>query len=149
MKSLTPIFLILMIACQTPESTGLSEEDITAVMIATEQYGASIIEGDFEKMKTLMDGKMTLMPPNSPSAEGIEASVQVMQNGPSIQGSINPDHIEGAGNLAYVRGTFDITLLINDSTEISDQGKYIEVWKKQTDGSWKIVVDIYNSDGDS
>jgi len=22
----------------------------------------------------------------------------------------------------------------------------VEVWKKQPDGSWKVVVDIYNSD---
>ena len=146
MKALTPIYLILMIACQAPESTGLSDEDNTAVMIATEQYASSIIEGDFDKMRSLMDDEMTLMPPNELSAEGIEASLQVMQNSPSIDGSINPDRIEGDGNLAFVRGTFDLTLIVNDSTQTPNQGKYIEVWKKQIDGSWKIVVDIWNSD---
>ena len=29
---------------------------------------------------------------------------------------------------------------------VSDKGKYLTVWKKQPDGSWKVLLDIYNSD---
>ena len=32
--------------------------------------------------------------------------------------------------------------------EINDHGKYLIVWQKQTDGSWKIKVDTFNSDVD-
>ena len=28
----------------------------------------------------------------------------------------------------------------------ADDGKYIEIWKRQADGSWKIAYDIFNSD---
>jgi ketosteroid isomerase-like protein len=27
-----------------------------------------------------------------------------------------------------------------------DKGKYVEIWKKQPDGSWKCAVDMFNSD---
>jgi ketosteroid isomerase-like protein len=27
-----------------------------------------------------------------------------------------------------------------------DSGKYIEIWRKQSDGTWKLVRDIFNSD---
>jgi len=27
-----------------------------------------------------------------------------------------------------------------------ENGKYVEIFKKQTDGSWKVIVDIWNSD---
>ncbi len=29
---------------------------------------------------------------------------------------------------------------------ISDKGKYVTVWKKQADGSWKVMLDIFNTD---
>jgi hypothetical protein len=27
-----------------------------------------------------------------------------------------------------------------------DKGKYLTVWKKQADGSWKVLFDMFNSD---
>jgi len=30
--------------------------------------------------------------------------------------------------------------------QIDDRGKFVVVWKKQADGAWKIVADIWNSD---
>jgi ketosteroid isomerase-like protein len=29
---------------------------------------------------------------------------------------------------------------------VTDRGKYATMWKKQVGGSWKVVVDISNSD---
>jgi ketosteroid isomerase-like protein len=29
---------------------------------------------------------------------------------------------------------------------VSDKGKYVTVWKKQKDSSWKVLLDIFNSD---
>ena len=29
---------------------------------------------------------------------------------------------------------------------VADRGKFVEVWKKQADGKWKVVADIFNSD---
>jgi ketosteroid isomerase-like protein len=31
-------------------------------------------------------------------------------------------------------------------TSVNDRGKYLEVWKKQADGTWKCVMDMWNSD---
>lgn len=28
----------------------------------------------------------------------------------------------------------------------TDRGKFLEVWKRQADGHWKTVADVYNSD---
>ena len=37
---------------------------------------------------------------------------------------------------------------INDANgnPIEDKGKYIEIWRKQKDGKWKCIADIFNSD---
>jgi ketosteroid isomerase-like protein len=30
--------------------------------------------------------------------------------------------------------------------ETTDKGKYVTIWRKQPDGSWKVVEDMFNSD---
>jgi ketosteroid isomerase-like protein len=146
MKTLVILCLFFTLACQPQQSTSLSESEISAVMEATTQYGNAIVAEDFNKIKSLMETDMVLMPSQDQAAIGIEASMATMQAFPEIEGRIRPEKIEGSGNLAYVRGNFDLTFIINDSTQVPDTGKYIEVWKKQDDGSWKIKVDIWNSD---
>ena len=32
------------------------------------------------------------------------------------------------------------------TAKVAEKGKYVEVYKKQADGSWKIVEDIHNAD---
>jgi len=146
MKNVAIICLLLVLACQPQEqSTTLSEAEISAVMEATTQYGGAIVAGNFDKIRSLMDADMVLMPTEAPLDKGVDAAMQTMEGFPGLEGTINPEQVEGSGNLAYVRGNYDLTFIVNDSTQVPDKGKYIEVWKKQDDGSWKVVVDIWNS----
>ena len=39
-----------------------------------------------------------------------------------------------------------LTLKDSQGKPVTDHGKLVEVWKKQADGKWKSVVDIFNSD---
>jgi uncharacterized protein (TIGR02246 family) len=50
------------------------------------------------------------------------------------------------GDLAVETGTYDEVYVPKGGKETRDKGKYINVWKRQPDGSWKIVRDIFNSD---
>ena len=51
-----------------------------------------------------------------------------------------------AGDLAVEAGTFAWTFQPKSGPEIKDKGKYRTVWKRQADGTWKIVRDINNTD---
>jgi len=61
--------------------------------------------------------------------------------------SSHTDEVMVSGDLAIETGTFAMTVVPNGGKPIEDKGKYISVWKKQMDGSWKIIRDINNSDG--
>jgi ketosteroid isomerase-like protein len=51
-----------------------------------------------------------------------------------------------AGDLGYTIGTFELTAE-QDGTLAMTVGKYVTVWGKQTDGSWKVLVDCFHADG--
>jgi ketosteroid isomerase-like protein len=48
--------------------------------------------------------------------------------------------------LAYVYGKYSWVLMIPGQPQAPDSGKYIEVWRKQANGNWKIIRDVFNSD---
>ena len=51
------------------------------------------------------------------------------------------------GDMVYSEGTYSWTMT-NPKTKkpMTDKGKYLTVYMKQADGSWKAVADTYNSD---
>ena len=50
-----------------------------------------------------------------------------------------------SGDLGYTYGTFVFKSKNKEGKIVSSYGKYMSVWKKQKDGSWKVVVDMGNS----
>ena len=51
-----------------------------------------------------------------------------------------------SGELAYCYGSYDLSMKDANGKTIKDHGKFVEIWKKQKDGSWKCAVDMFNSD---
>ena len=58
------------------------------------------------------------------------------------------DDVAVSGDLAVETGTYTMTITPKGGKAIPDTGKYITVWKRQADGTWKIYRDISNSDGE-
>jgi ketosteroid isomerase-like protein len=50
-----------------------------------------------------------------------------------------------SGDLGYTYGTYVFKHKDKSGKLITDYGKYTSIWRKQKDGSWKVVVDIGNS----
>jgi ketosteroid isomerase-like protein len=51
-----------------------------------------------------------------------------------------------AGDMAYTLYTYQMAMRASEGKQINDRGKDIAVWKKQSDGTWEIVADTFNSD---
>lgn len=53
----------------------------------------------------------------------------------------------GSGDLYIEIGTYSLVIELPDMPgPIPDKGKYLTVWQKQADGSWKIKADTWNTD---
>jgi len=53
--------------------------------------------------------------------------------------------LSGSGDLGYTWGTYEFCSKLKDGSETVEHGKYMTLWKKQPDGSWKVAVDMGNS----
>jgi ketosteroid isomerase-like protein len=51
-----------------------------------------------------------------------------------------------SGDLGYVSGPYEFVMNGPDGKPVTERGKFVEVWRKQADGAWKCVADIWNSD---
>jgi ketosteroid isomerase-like protein len=51
-----------------------------------------------------------------------------------------------SGDLGYSTGVYQFSYNDAAGKEVHEVGKFCETWKKQADGTWKCVVDIWNAD---
>ena len=54
--------------------------------------------------------------------------------------------VAASGELAFTRGVYETRLTGQDRRPVTERGKWVSVWRRQADGSWRIVVDAYNTD---
>jgi ketosteroid isomerase-like protein len=50
-----------------------------------------------------------------------------------------------SGDLGYTYGTYEFRSRDKDGKPTVEHGKYASIWKRQKDGSWKVVMDMGNS----
>ena len=87
-----------------------------------------------------------LMAPGGPIATGKDAITKGwtgMMADKNFALSFGPTKIEVAksGDLAYELGDYSLTLSDKKGKAQASKGKYVVVWGKQKDGSWKALVD--------
>jgi ketosteroid isomerase-like protein len=52
--------------------------------------------------------------------------------------------VSKSGELGYTWGTYTLTFVDEAGEEQKSYGKYLNIWKKQKDGTWKVSVDMGN-----
>ncbi len=88
-------------------------------------------------------------PPNEPVAVGKAAAKKVWAayfSDPTFTISWKTAHAEVTGDLGYTAGPYEASFKGPDGKTVNEKGKYLCVWKKQNDGTWKAVHDMWNTD---
>ena len=93
--------------------------------------------------------------PGTPTVHGkadIKASMAPMLADPNFALSFQSTRAVASkgGDMVYSEGTYSLTIT-NQKTKkpLTDKGKFLTVYTKQADGSWKAVSDTFNSDSPS
>jgi ketosteroid isomerase-like protein len=106
---------------------------------------------DLDKSMDFMAPNGSVLAPNAPTATGTDAVRKVYAGllaMPGLQISWTPTTAAASrsGDLGYTQGTYEMSFTDAGGKQLSDKGKYVTVWQKQADKSWKVVADIFNSD---
>ncbi len=55
--------------------------------------------------------------------------------------------VSEGGDFGYTTGSYYMNVEDADGTPIRIDGKYLTVWRRQADGSWKATADMFNPNG--
>lgn len=93
-----------------------------------------------------------VMIPNSPMMTGKDAIGKALKEAmadPNWSLALQPVQVEvsRSGDLGYTRGTYMLTATDPASKKaVTEKGRFVTIFRKQADGSWKAVQDINNAD---
>jgi ketosteroid isomerase-like protein len=127
------------------------DADRAVLRNADEQWSKVAAARDVEGFTEAVVETGSILPPNAPILTGKEAirqwASELMAN-PGFAASWRPTTVDVAtsGDLGYTVGTYELNIHDAAGNPVTDRGKYVTVWKKQLDGKWKVVFDIFNSD---
>ena len=141
-------WLSFTIVCTAPAADTKIEQ---ALRDLDAQWSKDAEAKDVDKTVSYYAESAVVMPPNASAAmtkEAIRSAWKEMLTTPgaAINWKATKVEVAKAGDLAYVSGTYEETMNDASGRSVKDHGKYVEIFKKQADGTWKVVADIWNSD---
>jgi len=142
-------FSLIMLSCGTQNVDQQAEAKI--LLDLSREWSKSAGTDSLEKVLSYWsDDAVCLFPDQAPikGKEGIRNMLKGTSSIPGFEVSWEPKeaYVSTSGDLAYVTAQNYFKMLDSLGNTITTFNKGIEIWKKQLDGSWKCIVDIYNSD---
>ncbi|HEX2270822.1 MAG TPA: DUF4440 domain-containing protein [Pyrinomonadaceae bacterium] len=148
-STLILLSLLFSVSCRSATDTRAADE--ATLRKLDEEWSKSVESRDVEKVISYYSDDAVVMPPNIPTLTGkdsVRTLWRSMLESPLFSGGWKATKVDVAqsGDLAYVSGNYEFKEQDAGGNPITDKGKYLVVWKKQTDGNWKCVANMFNSD---
>jgi ketosteroid isomerase-like protein len=143
-------------ACQqkqqpAPQPIDTRAADEAAIRNASLEWSQAAQAKDLTKCVSYYAEDAQVFPPGGPLVTGADAiratwGGLLSAPGPGLSFSSTKAEASRGGDLAYESGVYEFTTLDKHGHPNIEKGKYVVVWKKQPDGSWKAIADIWNAD---
>ena len=145
------VLLVSVAACSPGARTsgGLSDQDRAALRSLTTATLLQIVRAhDWDALTAEYTADGWKLPPNQPAVQGRAAIRQLFEKLPSITSfDWRIIDLDGRADLAFVRGAYSITYALPGAPGlVSDSGKELVILRKQSDGSWLRLGDMWSSD---
>jgi uncharacterized protein (TIGR02246 family) len=103
--------------------------------------------GDAAGVAAIYATTARLMPPNMDILAGRDAIEAFCKEFTAMGAKLSFDllTVHEAGDLSVAVGTYELDFQPPGAEPQHERGKYIEVWRREPDGEWRIADDIFNS----
>ena len=107
---------------------------------------------DLEKETSHYADEASFLMTNMPIQTGknaIRAAHKPILEDPNFGVDLAPSKVvvSRSGDVGYSQGAYTFTYSDPKTKKpVTEKGKYVDVYQKQADGSWKVVEDIFNAD---
>ena len=122
--------------------------DDSAVRAITKRFVEAYNRKDSAAASQVYTDDAKVLPPNMPMVSGKEAIQAFWKMAMDMGVHLNLEAAELVvdGNTAYERGVATMTTQAGAAQPKTSKGKYVTIMRRQPDRSWKLVLDIWNSD---
>lgn len=132
---------------------GLGEDDGTAretLKRASQDWAKAAATGDVEQIVSGWADDAVVMPPDQPAIVGKDAIRRFVQASGAIPGfsiTWEPERASMAagGDVGYLIERSRMTFKDAAGVQQTQHGKAVTIWRKNSTGAWKCVVDIWNN----
>jgi len=126
------------------------DDEQAAVARNTAALLAAVNASDVAGILAVWSASGVLMPPHHPAVHGraeIERYFNRLFEQRRFKFSFTSSLIEVFGEIAFERLEYEASVRpVDGGQEFRDVGKGLHVYRREGDGSWKLVADIWNSD---
>ena len=129
-------------------ATARNTEPRTAITEANARFEQALSRGDTAALAAMYTADAQVLPPNGAPVRG-PADIGAFWAG-AIQSGLRSGKLqtldtETGGDLTIETGHYQLVLRPEGGAELTDEGKYLVVWRRQADGAWKIHRDMFSS----
>jgi uncharacterized protein (TIGR02246 family) len=152
---LPAMIALLSTAACAPQTPAANPADVAATEATIRQLDADWVKAAAthraDAWTAFYSDDAVVLPPNEPTASdkaSIHESMEAFLSLPAldVSWSLTKVIVATSGDLAYAYGTYKTSAKDEKGNPFTDNGKVLEIWRKQSDGSWKCVVDTWNTD---
>lgn len=133
----------------TPPDTRAADEAAIRAKDGTFEQG--VATKNVDTILALYEDGAVLFAPKAPAAIGkmaIHDAFQGLLGVPGVKMTFKSTSVDvsRSGDLAMQRATFQLETTGKDGKPSTETGQAVMVWRKQTDGSWKVIADTNADD---
>jgi len=126
-------------------------KDVAAIKAMSTAWGTAQTAGDVAALTDQYADDAVRLGPNAPMEVGkaaIHASLQTYFDKYKDEAVNSAEDVRVIGDLAISRGIWKSrsTPKLPGAAIIDDTGKWVSIYRRQPDGSWKIIIDTFSSD---